>query len=249
MRMKKWLAGIPFFLVMALGLNAQTVDSIQFMTENYPPYNWENDKGQVEGIAVDLLHKMFQITESSQTVKDIKVLPWARGYKLVQTKPDTCLFSMTHTAERDPLFDWVGPIISTRISVFALKSKGLKINTVDDLKKLRAGVIRDDVGDSLAQQAGLQKIDRVNSNDQNIKKLKADRIDIWIYDESVAKWQLKSAGYPSDEFEVVYVLQEGDLSYAFHKGTDQAVLAKLQAALDQLKADGSYEAVCNKYLK
>ena len=63
---------------------AETVDDIAFITEQYTPYNFESDD-KLQGIAVDRLSLMLQRVGSSQTRKDLKSLPWARGYKRVQT--------------------------------------------------------------------------------------------------------------------------------------------------------------------
>ncbi|MDD3916702.1 MAG: ABC transporter substrate-binding protein, partial [Synergistaceae bacterium] len=161
--------------------------------------------------------------------------------------PNTCLFLMTFTDERKPLFKWVGPLAPTKVGVLALKSKGLKITSASDLANLKAGVVRDDIGDELAKQAGIQQIERVPSNDQNIKKLTEGRIDIWVFEESVAKWQIQSLGFNADDYESVWTLSESDLYYAFHKDTDDALIASIQKTLDDMKADGSYEAVMKKY--
>jgi len=237
------------FFLLVTGAFAGGIEDIRFMTEEYPPFNMSNADGEATGIAVDVLVGMFEKVGVSKTAKDIDVLPWARGYKMVQEKPNTALFSMTHTEERNPLFAWVGPVAPTRIAAFALKSKGLKIDSPEDMQDLMAAVIRDDVGDSLAQGLGIKNIDRAATNDQNIKKLDAGRVDIWIYEESVAQWQIKDFGFNPEDYEVVYVLSSAELDYAFHKDTDPAIIEQLQKALDEMKADGSYQAILDKYLR
>jgi polar amino acid transport system substrate-binding protein len=70
-----------------------------------------------------------------------------------------------------------------------------------------------------------------------------------VYEESVGKWQIKSEGYNTGDFEVVFVLSKADLYFAFHKDTPDSKLAPLQKALDQLKSDGTYTKISNRYLK
>ncbi len=235
--------------LLATGAFAGSIEEISFMTEEYPPFNMAGSDGVATGIAVDVLVGMFEKLGVAKTAKDIEVLPWARAYKDVQEKPNTALFCMTHNEERDPLFAWVGPVAPTRISAFALKSRGLKIASEEELKGLSAAVIRDDIGDQLAQSAGVENIDRAATNDQNIKKLNAGRVDLWIYEESVAQWQIKDFGFNPEDYEVVYVLSSGELDYAFHKDTDSAIIEQLQKALDDMKADGSYQAILDRYLR
>jgi len=40
-----------------------------------------------------------------------------------------------------------------------------------------------------------------------------------------------------------------DLYFAFHIDTPDAVIEKLQAALDTIKLDGEYEKILNRYLR
>lgn len=247
--LKKIAVCIMFVCLMAGSSFAADIDDIRFMTEELPPFNMKGTDGVACGIAVDVLAEMLQRVGSSKTARDVEVLPWARGYKEVQSTPNTCLFSMTYSDERKPMFKWVGPMSATKTAVIALKSKGLKIGSEADLADLSAGVIKDDIGDELAQKVGMTKIGRTADNLQNVKKLNSGRIDVWIYEESVAQWQLKDMGFNPADYETVYTLSEGDLYYAFHKDTDQGLIDELQKALDDIKADGTYQSIIDKYLR
>ncbi len=228
---------------------AMGVDDIRFMTEELPPYNMKGKDGVASGIAVDVLAEIFNRVGSSKTAKDVEILPWARGYNEVQSTPNTCLFSMTYTEERKPMYKWVGPMSASRTAVIALKTKSVKVGSEADLVGLSAGVVKDDVGDSLAQKVGIAKIEAIADNILNIKKLSSERIDVLVYEESVANWQIKDMGLNPGDYETVYVLSESHLYYAFHKDTDQALIDQLQKVLDDMKADGTYQAIVDKYLK
>lgn len=45
----------------------------------------------------------------------------------------------------------------------------------------------------------------------------------------------------------VWRLSESDLYFAFHKDTDEALIAAMQKVLDEMKADGAYDAIMKKY--
>ncbi|NCC97507.1 MAG: transporter substrate-binding domain-containing protein [Synergistales bacterium] len=248
-QIKKLLLSVLFVCLAAGSVFAVGVDDIRFMTEELPPYNMKGEDGTASGIAVDVLAEMFKRVGSSKTAKDVEVLPWARGYNEVQSTPNTCLFSMTYTEDRKPMFKWVGPMSASRTAVIALKSKGIKVASDADLVGLSAGVVKDDIGDSLAQKAGIAKIEAIADNLLNIKKLNSDRIDVLIYEESVAQWQIKDMDLNPSDYETVYALSESHLYYAFHKDTDQALIDQLQKVLDEMKADGTYQAIVDKYLK
>ena len=254
--MKKLIATIV--LIFSTGSVGQTleetrqkIESIFWMTEQYPPYNYIDEKsGQLKGITVDILMEMFKKVGVRTTRNDLKVLPWARSYNNLLQKPGTALFSTTYTMERLQLFKFVGPIIPTRVSIIANKNKGLKIASKEDIDKLKIGVIRDDIGDQLIQALGVNDhaIERKHSAYSMVHMLNEGRLDIIAYAEDIARYQFKLAGIDPDQYEAVYVLKKSHMGYAFHKSTDLRVLEPLRQALDELRANGTVDRIYTKYL-
>ncbi len=229
---------------------AESVDDIVFMTEQYPPYNFEEDN-KLQGIAVDILTLMLQRVGAKQVREDIELLPWARGYKRVQSEPNTCLFSTTRTEEREHLFKWVGPIAPELVGLIARKERNIKIDSVEDIERHKIGTIRDDVAEQYLVNAGISvdDMERVPETILNINKLNLGRIDLWAYGDNVAMWELKANGFDPADYELVHVLGRQVLYFAFHKGTSDSVIQKLQAALDALKANKEYEKILDRYLR
>ena len=234
---------------------AQTVDDLVLWTEQYPPFNFEENE-KLQGISVDLMDIMLKKVNSRLTRDDIQLVPWSKGYKAGLTRKNNVIFGTTRTAERETLFKWVGPFAPTRISLTARKDRNIKINSINDVKKYKIGVIRDDVGEQLLVAAGIPKknLDRTAKAISIIKKLSSGKIDMWSYEETVAKWFIKNNGFNPVDYEIVHVLKEGVLSYAFHKDTPDSLIQKLQTALDEIKKKpagekSKYEKILDKYLK
>ena len=101
-----------------------SLDDITFLTEEYPPFNYTNGD-KLDGASVALLEAALEKAGAKTTRADFQVVSWADGYAKVQSDKNTCLFSMTYTAERAPLFQWAGPIAETRIAVIAKKDAGV----------------------------------------------------------------------------------------------------------------------------
>ncbi len=229
---------------------SQTLSDITWMTEEYAPYNY-TENGTLKGIAVDILVAVWQKTGVKNTIGDIKVYPWARGYKLVQDKPGSCLFSMTVTEPRKELFAFVGPLAGSDIGVIALKKNGYKINSTEDLKALKIGAVREDVGEQLLISAGIgqDKIDQANSAETLVKKLDAGRTDAIAYGFDTARYNMKQLGIDSSQYETVFMLKQGEMGFAFHKQTDPAIINTMQKALNELIADGTIAGILKKYLQ
>ena len=156
---------------------AQSMDDLALLTEQYPPFNFKKD-GQLQGISIDLLELMLKKAGSQLTRKDIQLLPWARAYKKTMENKNTVLFVTTRTKERENLFKWVGPITDTSIMLIAKKGDDIHINSLEEIKKYKIGVISEDVGEQLLVKDGIKdNLERVSKTILNIKKLNAGRID------------------------------------------------------------------------
>lgn len=222
--------------------------ALQVYTEEFPPYNY-TESGIARGISVDVLLEATEAAGLPLERKDIRSLPWARGYQLVQKGPGILLFSMTRSEAREALFQWVGPIISTRVALIARKARGLKVSTVADIGSLRIGAIRDDIGHLLVRELGVSDKDlQVSANAVSIAHmLSKDRIDLWAYDETTAMWFIKRLGLNTTDYETVYVLRDGEMYYAFSHDVDVESLHQLQAGLDKLKQQQRYLDIINQY--
>lgn len=248
--LRRLLAGVAVVLA-STPVSAMSIDDLVFITEEYPPFNFERD-GRRQGIAVDVLEEMLAQAGSRKTRADIKVWPWARGYETALKEKNTVLFSTTRTEAREPLFKWVGPIMPSRIVLVAKKNRDIRIKSVDDLKQsaYRIGVVREDIGGQLLADMGVNKERTVpaNSGVSVAKMLQADRVDIWAYGAPVIMWNLKELGYPASAYEEVFTLTESQhYYYAVNKDTDDRLIEKLQSALEQVKAKGRFNAIIARY--
>lgn len=231
--------------------HSQTIDDLTFITEDYPPFNFERD-GKRQGIAVDTLAEMLALTGAKKTRADIKVWPWARGYETAQKEKNTVLFSTTRTEAREHLFKWVGPIMPSRIVLVAKKKRGIRITSIGDINTARykVGVVREDIGGQLLDKmgAGKERLVLANSGVSLAKMLQADRVDLWAYGAPVIMWNLKELGFHAAEYEEVLTLTEAQHYYfAVNKETDDTLVARLQAALEQVKASGRFAEIVARY--
>lgn len=225
-----------WLLLLLSGANKAVADPpLTYLTEAYPPYNF-SDNNILRGIAVDLLVLASQQTEQPVLRNQIRLLPWARSYRTVLKMPNYVLFSTTRTAAREKLFKWAGPIVATRVVLLARKDRAIRINSPSDLQHYRIGSINDDIGEQAVLALGVQEAQLHHSSnaDASARQLEAGRIDLWAYEENVANWFLRNAGFDPSQFESIYVLQEGELWYAFNPQVSDQKIQQLQKALDQV---------------
>ena len=232
------------------GARAQGIDDLLPVTENYPPLNFEQG-GKVRGIAADLLGEMLRQAGSRKTRADFQVWPWARAYQTSLTQKNVLIFAITRTEARENLFKWVGPIMPSKIALFAKKSRNIRIKDAAELlaSDYRIGVVRDDIGEQRLQELGV-KPERLHPNTSVqavAKMLAADRVDMWAYGTHVVLWNMKELGIPSNDYEEVYTLVESQQYYALSKDVSDTVVKKLQDALNTLKTNGKLTEILARY--
>lgn len=227
----------------------QNPNDITFYTEHFPPFNYE-ENGVLHGIAVDILDEIFRDMGSDTNKSDITLLPWSRAYKIVSTQTNTCLFTMVKSEEREPLFKWVGPIVSAPIVLLAKKSKNIEINTLDDLNKYKVVVIRNDIGHRLLVNRGIPEKSLFITTFPNKVPLllQNDRVDIWAYGELSAFDIMNRNSINKSEYEVIYTLSVGENYYAFNLETSDEIIRIFQESLDRVKADGRYQNISDSYI-
>lgn len=217
-------------------LQVKTLQQLDYLTENFPPYNFEAD-GKLQGIAVELLQEALIQLKQPVNLQDIKPLPWVRAYKMTLAGPNKVLFSIARTEAREELFKWVGPLGQIKIVLLAMHSQNIKISEPSDITKYTIGAIKDDAGEQLVKALGIKKNKLVSLSNTNslIKMLANNRIQLWAYEESAARWHIKNSKLTNSAFESVYTFEVNDLYYAFSKDVDSVLIQQLQKGFDKLK--------------
>jgi len=233
-----------------------TADDLIYMTEQYPPFNYE-EKGQLQGITVDLLEEIWKRINARSNRDHIRLVKWTVGYQAALKEKNMVLFSTTKTPERENLFQWVGPIAPTKIVIIAQKNSPLKINSLKDLMGCKVAAVRDDIGEQLLVRGGIKResiIIRENAEDI-IRMMEAGTVDAWVYEETAGLWLIKHTSADPGNYQSIYELYKGELYFAFNRKTPKMVVQSFQHALNDLKnekaMDGSsvYEKIFNHYLK
>jgi len=226
------------------------IENLNWVSEEYPPFNYQDPKtGEITGVGVELLFKIFDKIGVSRDNIDLKIYPWARGYDQLLNDPQTALFSTTYSEKRLKEMKFVGPIAMNIVAVIAPKFSNLSIESVDDLNKLKIGVIRDDIGEQLLLSAGVKPklLDQLNSGLSIVKKLDSGRIDAMSYAHATSQILFKKADIDINKFEIVHVLKYSNMGYAFNNAVDDRILTLMRKALDELTADGTVAELQMKY--
>lgn len=214
-------------------------------TEIAPPNQFEDAAGNLTGYYVELVRELQKRVPNHDP---IQVVPWVKGYKEAQSRPNVLLFSMVRSAERDPLFQWVGPAAESRFLFYVKADSKLVIRSLEDAKKLeRIGVYREDIRDQYLTQAGFTNLDRSIDTEIMVKKLMAGRIDALVNAAEGIDQIVESAGFQPREVKGIFSFMRVQTYLAFSLGTPSGTVKAWRQALEAMKKDGSFEGLFRKY--
>jgi polar amino acid transport system substrate-binding protein len=211
--------------------------------EHVPPASWK-EGSEVTGRETEKIRDMLA---RAGIPYRIDILPWKRGYMLAQRQPDTCIYSTSRTPEREREFKWVGPTDEAEWVFIGRPGHTFPLRTLEDARPLRIGTYHGDARDEFLRARGF-KVEPVQNDASNPKKLLLNRIDVWAIGMRVGS-QAPSRFPEIESGELVPLL-------AFHKvkvylacnpAVPDALVEKMNAALDSMRRDGTFARLERKY--
>ena len=223
--------------------------SLVLLTENFPPYNMaKNGKNfaqdeNIHGIAVDIVREIFKRADISYSLT--LRFPWERIYKLALENPGYGVFVMARLPEREKLFKWVGPIGPDDWIMLAKTDSKIALGSLEQARQYKVGAYKGDaIAETLAKQ-GLNPIVVLRDQD-NARKLVNGQIDLWATGDPAGRYLARQEGV--NDLKTVLRFNSAELYLALNKDVSDDVVAKLQAALDQLRKEGVVDDIMARYL-
>lgn len=211
------------------------------MSADYPPYEFVNDKNEIDGFEVELIGLIGEKVGVKFTPKNINFDGLIVALKA--GKIDAIMSSMSATTERKKSVDFSDAyFVENNIWI---KRKDSNLENKDQLigKKIAAqlGTLQE------AAARGIKDAKVVPTENvlAAVMQLKAGRIDAVVTDFATGKNFLKQ----NDDIAGFLVEPDGSdgLAIAFDKDKHTALIAKVNAAIAELKADGSIDKLVKKY--
>ncbi|HXZ95785.1 MAG TPA: transporter substrate-binding domain-containing protein [Burkholderiales bacterium] len=237
-----------FILTLIAGLFAlpQPASALKLLTEENPPLNY-TENGKLTGMGTEVVKEMSQ--RANVPVK-IEVMVWADAYKRVQTDKETCLYSTARLPNRELVFKWVGPIAVNKWGLFSKSGFSQPIKTLADVRPYRIGGVTRDAKTEYLKQKGITNIfevadDKLNPPKLTLNRKEPQRIDLWITSVAGAKEIAAQAKAP--DVKLVFLVRKVDSYLACNPRTSEATLKALSAALDEIKKDGTFKKIVDRY--
>ncbi len=211
------------------------------MSGQYPPFNFVNEQNEVVGfdpaIGTEIATRMGLDVEIITTQWDGIIAG------LLANRYDAVVGSMSITAERDLVIDFVGPYYNTRRAIFT--KAGSDITTVEQLDDVRVGVTLGETHEQWARDQGYD-VNTYRGLPELLLELDNGRVDA-IVNDSIPVMLAMQAG----QYDLAVIIDPAaepiGAGIAIREGNPE-LAAAMQAALDDMMADGTYLAIANEWV-
>ncbi|MCC2607538.1 substrate-binding periplasmic protein [Planctobacterium marinum] len=246
--MKLQVLALLAVLLTMLNIKAQSAE-INVVTELFYPYQQVDEDNQLKGYSVEVVEQLARMTGDAL---DIQILPWAVAYQVALETPDTMIFSIGRTPEREALFAWVGSLATESLHFWALSQSGvIESDSLSDFRQYRIAVVKEATTHQLLRASGFEKLYIMGGSESNVSEanrinmLIKNRADIIIAAETAMLPALKQLRLPATYLVRVHRARELDseLSLAFSKDSNPVLVGRYREALLQLRESGQMQQI------
>nr|WP_305518396.1 transporter substrate-binding domain-containing protein [Pseudomonas sp. Q11] len=218
----------------------------QVVTEEWAPYNYQ-ENNQLTGMTTEIVRAIMALTGD-----DFEVLlqPSMRATQVLRTRSKTIMFSLFRTAEREPLYKWVGPIVEESIHAYQLANVPPLTSLEQLLHAPRITTRHAGLVPNMLQSLGFDNLDRsATESKQLYRMLLAGRTGIIVgdTDAGVAYYSRQLNIAPGTLRKIPIELYRSSLYIAFSPDSEDEVVAAWAKALEQLRRSGEVGRIQRRY--
>ncbi|MGW0333981.1 transporter substrate-binding domain-containing protein [Streptomyces sp. NPDC003011] len=211
----------------------------------YPPFQSEID-GKVQGFDVSLIDLVAKDLDVKQEILDTPFENFKTGAFLNAGECDLAAAGMTITEERKKNVDFSDPYFDATQAVLVDKDSGL--GSLADVKSKGAelGAQAQTTGEDYTKKEGFDPVS-FESSDAVLNGLRSGQVKAVVIDYPVVQGWLKNKAN-ADAFKVVDNLSTGEqYGFTVKKGNTE-LLAAVNKAIADAKADGTYKELYEKWI-
>lgn len=210
----------------------------------FPPFEYVGDDGEADGFDIALIKA---IGEKLGVEVQVENMEFASLVASIGTKIDVAIAGMTVTDERKETVDFSNPYYEA--VQYVILPAGSGIATAEDLKGKAIGVQLGTTGDFIAEEIEGAETAQYNKAVDAVNDLVNGRLDCVIVDKNPALvFESKFEGQVTAVDGAQFAFEPEEYAIAIPKG-DQALADKINTALQEMKDDGTFDALVSQYIE
>lgn len=227
-------------MVLSLSVTAFAKEKIYVGTNaEFPPFEYL-ENGEIKGFDMELVNEIGKILDADIKIVDMAfdgLLP-----ALQMKKVDLVIAGMTANEERMKTVSFTQPYY-TASQVIIVKEGNDSIKSFNDLKGKKVGVMLGFTGDMVVSEIEGVKIERFNAAYAGIMALQAGKVEAVVLDSEPAKnYVAQNKGLVLADADA----EQEEYAIAVRKN-DKVLLEKVEKALKEIKENGTYDKLLQKY--
>lgn len=227
----------------------QSSNELIAVTEPWAPYNTFSNDETADGAHALIVQRALALGGFSAT---ISVYPWARAMALAENRPNTLLFSLARTPERENRFIWIGKLSQTQQFLWRLPAHQSSSNLQQIITCCSICTVRKDVSEeALREQDKTQRLQLVltGSHHDCLRMLRGGSVQFMAGSPYRIKATLLQASLPASLLQRdVAIAPPRELYLAANLDTPTGTIRKLQQAMQQLQDSGESERLLQQVL-
>lgn len=247
MKAMRTLAAILVLCTLLLAAPVRAADKLlPIVFEDYPPYEYVEDY-QVKGINIDIIREAFSRMGLAPVFEP---RPWKRALYQLRQGEILALSSGFKTSEREEFIYYPSePLAMETNVVAALAVSGAEVTSLEDLRPLRIGVVREYVyGGPFDTMYGLNKIE-ASSSHQLIDMLLEQRVDVAIGNRAVFRHIARKLGKLA-HVKFIHEVAAEPLYLMFsraHGAEAEDLARRFGETVRRMRKDGTFQAIRARY--
>jgi polar amino acid transport system substrate-binding protein len=217
---------------------------LNLLTDNHPPLHFQQGN-QLVGFGVDVVQALAERTGDQVHLQQVPLL---RALRVATTEPATGVFTVLRTAERDGLYQWVGPLMDVETALYSANTQQPVRSLQDASTQGRIAVPRKWLAYDYLRRQGLNNLYGVETPEQMMRLARLGRIEFVVADTLSIATLAREEGLAPSQLHYQMPLMKQGTYIAFSPQTDARQVARWQQALDEMKRDGRLEQLKQRWL-
>lgn len=208
----------------------------------FPPFEFVDNKNQITGFDIDLLNEFSRrsgVKIEMQNMNFDALIPALKFGKI-----DAAISGMSATPQRREAVDFSKAYYSTE-NLFLRRKGDERLKSPADLDGKSVAVLLGSVQELAAKEIKGAILLPADSVTANVQALKAGRADAVVIDSSIGYGFIKQ----NDDIEAFFTAPDGSdgFAVAFDKDKFGELINSFNAFLEEIKKDGTYDKLLEKY--
>jgi len=218
---------------------------VTIYTEENPPQNFKDVEGNLTGSSVEVAQAIMEEIGREEL---ITLTTWTDAYDQVLLNPNSMIFSTIKNADREPLFEWVGPVCKKNYCFVVKSESQIELNVIDDAKLLDVvGVPEGWAAEDQLIAQGFTNLQTWSTPENVFNALMDGTADAVVLNDIAIDYLATECGFSPEDVRNELIFSPGETYLAICKNTKAEYVQEWQQAYTTIMNNGTFAGIWNTW--